>query len=87
MPLRSSAMAEIVNPAIQDAVSAAVHSASTPSIRGSLYKTVVKAIKHTAVGDLLRKAQPAPAVRNPSPAELLSRLFCLDRALACESSS
>lgn len=87
MPLRSSTLVEIVNPAIQDAVSAAAHSARAPSGRGSLYKTVVKAIKHTALGDLLRKAQPAPPVRNPSPSELLTRLFCLDRALACESSS
>jgi len=87
MPLRSSALADIVNPAIQSAVSAAVHAGGLPSRRGSLYQAVVKVIKHTAVGDLLRKAQPAPPVRNPKPAELLSRLFCLDRALACESPS
>lgn len=87
MPFRSATLAEIVNPAIQEAVKVAAHSASAPSRRSSLYKAAVKVIKHTALGDLLRKAQPAPAVRNPSPAELLTRLFCLDRALACESSS
>jgi len=87
LPLRSQAISEIVAPALQAAVSAASHSGSHAPGRGSFYKFVVKAIKHTAIGDLLRKAQPAPPVRQPSPAELLTRLFCLDRAIACDSPS
>lgn len=87
MPLRSQALSEIVAPTLRDTVSAAATVARNPSGHRSVYKFIVKAIKNTALGDLLRKAQPAPPVRNPSPAELLIRLFCLDRALACDSPS
>lgn len=87
LPLRSQAISKIVTPALHNAVSAASHAGSHAPGRGPFYKFVVNALKHTALSDLLRKVQPAPPVRNPSPAELLSHLFCLDRALACESSS
>jgi hypothetical protein len=82
MPLRSSMLVELLTPALQDALSAATAAAGSPSSRPAIYRFVIKAIKHTAFGDLLRKAQPAPPVRSPSAAELFTRLFCLDRGLA-----
>jgi hypothetical protein len=84
MPLRSSMLVDLLTPALQDALSAATAAAAagSRSSRPAIYRFVIKAIKHTAFGDLLRKAQAAPPLRSPSAAELFTRLFCLDRGLA-----
>jgi hypothetical protein len=79
--LRAPLLAELVTPRIQEAFSAAVRSSAALPQRTSLFRKVVNAVKHTPLGDLLRKAQPAPPVRNASPAELIARLMCLDRSL------
>jgi hypothetical protein len=85
-PLRSRALAAMTSPELQSVAERAVREASGRPQGRSLYKAIVGVIKHTPFGDLLRKAQPAPPVRNPSMAELLARLFCLDRALIATGS-
>jgi hypothetical protein len=85
-PLRSHALAAMTSPELQSVAERAVREASGRPQGRSLYKAIVGVIKHTAFGDMLRKAQPAPPVRNPSMAELLARLFCLDRALVATGS-
>lgn len=87
MSLECPELASLMSPKLQDAVTQATRSSRGMPRRPSLYKLLVNAIKHTAVGDLLRKAQPAPPVRNPSSAELLARLACLDRALVATGSA
>jgi hypothetical protein len=87
MPLECPTLASLASPQLQDAVTQATRSAHRMPPRLSLYKLLVNAIKHTPVGDMLRKAQPAPPVRNPSPAELMARLLCLDRALVVTGST
>lgn len=86
LPLQSPELVGLASPELQAAVTRASRAAGHMTRPPSVYKLLVNAIKHTAIGDLLRKAQPAPAVRNPSPAELLARLLCLDRALVVTAS-
>jgi len=85
-PLQSPSLAAMTSPHLQAVVDQASRDTGGRHRRRSVYKMLIDAIKHTPIGDLLRKAQPAPPVRNPSTAELLARLLCLDRSLVAMGS-